>query len=187
MRRNTRVEKNMVDCFKRVGLVSRKGSSQVVDTLTALATFLQARGATLVIERETRAILGAEINCEQVCDRESLGQCCDLVIVVGGDGSMLGVARALCRQSVPVLGINRGSLGFLTDIAPDEIEQRVGDVLSGRYTLEERFLLETCVVRNGVVLAEGDALNEIVLHRGASLRMIEFALYLDEHFVYSQH
>lgn len=176
-----------VDHFKRVGLVSRKGSSQVIDTLTALTKFLLARGTRFVIESETRSMLCADIQCEQVCDRESLGQHCDLVIVVGGDGSMLGVARTLCRQSVPVLGINRGSLGFLTDIAPDEIEQRVGEVLSGHFTLEERFLLEARVERDNVVIAEGDALNEVVLHRGASLRMIEFSLYLDEHFVYSQH
>lgn len=179
----------MTDHFKRVGLVSRKGSSQVTDTLIALAGVLHARGATLIIERETQAALDNNKNfiCEQVCDRESLGRHCDLVIVVGGDGSMLGAARALCRQSVPVLGINRGSLGFLTDIAPDEIEKRVGEVLSGHYTLEERFLLEAYVERDNKVIAEGYALNEIVLHRGASLRMIEFALYLDERFVYSQH
>ena len=77
-----------VDHFKRVGLVSRKGSSQVIDTRTALAKFLVARGARLVIESETRSMLCADIQCEQVCDRESLGQHCDLVIVVGGDGSM---------------------------------------------------------------------------------------------------
>ncbi|MEZ5539975.1 MAG: NAD(+) kinase [Pseudomonadales bacterium] len=177
----------MADHFKRVGLVSRKGSRQVVDTLTMLASFLQARGAELVIESETHALLDRRIANQQVCDREQLGNNCDLVIVVGGDGSMLGVARALCRQSVPVLGINRGSLGFLTDIAPDEIEQRVGNVLSGHYRLEERFLLETKVFRDKKLIADGDALNEIVLHRGASLRMIEFALYLDDHFVYSQH
>src|SRR5690606_39112555 len=152
--------------FKRVGLVSRKGSSQVTDTLTMLAGFLRARGTVLIVERETQTVLCTDIDCEQVCDRESLGQHCDLVIVVGGDGSMLGVARTLCRQSVPVLGINRGSLGFLTDIAPDEIEKRVGEVLSGHYTLEERFLLETRVVRDSIVIAEGAALNEIVLHRG---------------------
>lgn len=129
----------MTDHFKRVGLVSRKGSSQVTDTLMALSNLLCARGTALIIERETQAALNKDLVCEQVCDRESLGQHCDLVIVVGGDGSMLGVARALCRQSVPVLGINRGSLGFLTDIAPDEIEKRVSDVLSGHYSLEERF------------------------------------------------
>ena len=76
----------MADHFKRVGLVSRKGSAQVVDTLTALAKFLLARGTALIVETETRAALSADIQCEQVCDRELLGLHCDLVIVVGGDG-----------------------------------------------------------------------------------------------------
>lgn len=176
-----------MDQFRRIGLIGRKGSQQVVETLGTLADFLRARGSNLVFEADTAALLGQSQPVIQVCAREQLGEHCDLVIVVGGDGSMLGAARALSTQGVPVLGINRGSLGFLTDISPDEIETRVGEVLSGRYTREERFLLEAELVRGGEVIARGDALNEVVLHRGASLRMIEFALYLDGLFVYSQH
>ncbi|MCC7516001.1 MAG: NAD(+) kinase [Pseudomonadales bacterium] len=177
-----------MDGFQRIGLIGRKGNQQVADTLLSLATFLDAQGLLVVLERDTLAFFGADCEARwQICDREMLGQHCDLVIVVGGDGSMLGAARALCNHAVPVLGINRGSLGFLTDIAPDEIEQRVGEVLAGRYRLEERFLLESRLIRKGEVIAQGDALNEMVLHRGASLRMIEFALYIDDCFVYSQH
>ena len=176
-----------MDQFRRIGLISRKGNQQVVETLAMLVVFLRARGSVVVLEADTFSLLNGVLEDVQVCDRESLGQHCDLVIVVGGDGSMLGAARALSTQSVPVLGINRGSLGFLTDISPDEIETRVGAVLSGRYTLEERFLLDAEVLRGTEIIARGDALNEVVLHRGASLRMIEFALYLDDHFVYSQH
>ncbi len=176
-----------MDQFKRIGLISRKGNQAVVETLSALMEFLRARGSEVIVESDTYSLLDNLLPHIRVCDRESLGQYCDLVIVVGGDGSMLGAARALSTQSIPVLGINRGSLGFLTDISPDEIETRVGEVLSGRYTLEERFLLDAEIVRGAAVIARGDALNEVVLHRGASLRMIEFALYLDGHFVYSQH
>lgn len=176
-----------MDQFRRVGLISRKGNQQVVETLATLAIFLRERGSSVVLETDTFSFLNGALKDVQVCDRELLGDHCDLVIVVGGDGSMLGAARALSSQSVPVLGINRGSLGFLTDISPDEIEARVGAVLSGKYTLEERFLLDAEVVRGTEIIARGDALNEVVLHRGASLRMIEFALYLDDHFVYSQH
>ena len=176
-----------MDRFKRIGLISRKGNQQAVETLAALVVFLRARGSSVVLETDTFSLLSSTPDNVQVCDRESLGNYCDLVIVVGGDGSMLGAARTLSTQSVPVLGINRGSLGFLTDISPDEIEARVGAVLSGEYTLEERFLLDAEVVRDTEIIARGDALNEVVLHRGASLRMIEFALYLDGLFVYSQH
>ncbi|MCX4194367.1 DUF1853 family protein [Methylobacterium organophilum] len=78
----------------------------------------------------------------QTSSRQRLGESCDLVIVVGGDGSLLGAARAMAKHRVPVLGINRGSLGFLTDIRPDELEEKVAEVLNGQYTLENRFLLE---------------------------------------------
>ena len=108
------------------------------------------------------------------------------MIVVGGDGSMLGAARALARHKVPVLGINRGSLGFLTDIRPDELELKVAQVLEGHYLTENRFLLEAEVRRQGEAIGQGDALNDVVLHPGKSTRMIEFELYIDGQFVCSQ-
>src|SRR6478735_6578431 len=100
-----------MDRFKRIGLISRKGNQQVVETLAALVIFLRARGSAVVLETDTFSLLSHTLKDVQVCDRELLGNHCDLVIVVGGDGSMLGAARALSTQSVPVLGINRGSLG----------------------------------------------------------------------------
>ena len=99
---------------------------------------------------------------------------------------MLGAARALARHQVPVLGINRGSLGFLTDIRPDELELKVGEVLNGKYLTENRFLLETEVRRHSEVVGQADALNDIVLHPGKSTRMIEFELFIDGQFVCSQ-
>lgn len=177
----------MQDRFHTVGLVGRQGSPKVAESLLLLLTFLRERGHAVVLESDAAASVPVVPDGVTVCPRDQLAGCCDLVIVVGGDGSMLGAARALGGQAVPVLGINRGSLGFLTDIAPDEIETRVGDVLSGRYMCEERFLLQALVRRDGAVVAKSCALNEVVLHRGASLRMIEFELYLDDHFVYSQH
>jgi len=107
-------------------------------------------------------------------------------VVVGGDGSMLGAARALARHKIPVLGINRGSLGFLTDIKPDELEVKVAEVLEGRFLEESRFLLEAEVRRHGEAIGQGDALNDVVLHPGKSTKMIEFELFIDGHFVCSQ-
>lgn len=179
------------DQFTRIGLIGRKGNPQVAETLRMLAAFLHTRGSAVILESQAALFLqeslAVDISSMHVCASEKLGEMCDLVIVVGGDGSMLGAARALCAQEVPVLGINRGSLGFLTDIAPDEIERRVGDVLSGKYIREERFLLDAVLLRDNKIIARSDALNEVVLHRGACLRMIEFELYIDGHFVYSQH
>ena len=120
------------------------------------------------------------------CHRDELGAQVDLVIVVGGDGSMLNAARALANDTVPVLGINRGRLGFLTDIRPDEIETALSKVLDGQFRDEYRFMLEFSVRRNNELLSGGTALNDVVLHPGTAAQMIEFELFVDQQFVNSQ-
>ena len=120
------------------------------------------------------------------CEREQLGEKADVAIVVGGDGSMLSAARDLVQSNIPLLGINRGRLGFLNDIGPGEIEERVGEVLSGDYIVSERFLLEMSVTRENQSIGSGAALNDVVFHPGKSVRMMEFELYIDGQFVYSQ-
>jgi len=170
--------------FQKIGLIGRKGSHLVVESLQALLSVLEKRGCKIFIEKETASLL--ESFKAQVINKEEFGTHCQLAIVVGGDGSMLGAARALCEADIPVLGVNRGSLGFLTDISPDEIECRVNEVLDGQYILEERFLLDAIQVRDDKEIVRADAMNEVVIHRGTSLRMIEFGLYVDGQFVYSQ-
>jgi len=115
-----------------------------------------------------------------------LGTCCDLVIVVGGDGSMLKTARDLVDSQVPLLGINRGHLGFLTDIRPTEVEKRVPPIIEGAYNLEHRFLLQAEVFRDKQRVGGSCAVNDVVLYPGEVARMIEFELYMDRQFVYSQ-
>jgi len=170
--------------FKNIGLIGRLGSANVVETLKRLIRFLDAGGYHVIIEDRTATVLLDHGHPE--ASRRLLGELCDLVIVVGGDGSLLGAARTLCQSGTLVLGVNRGRLGFLTDISPDEIEARVGEVLEGRYELEERFLLDAELYRDEVQVGNGDALNEVVLHPGKAVRMIEFELFIDNQFVYSQ-
>mgnify|MGYP001367339207 CR=1 FL=1 len=173
-----------MDQFRNIGLIGRLGSGRVVDTLKRLKRFLLDTGHTVILEDAVADLLPG--HQQQVCSRKMMGEICDLVIVVGGDGSLLGAARALCRYNIPVLGVNRGSLGFLTDIRPDELEEKVAEVLNGQYTLENRFLLEAQARRFDEPIGEGDALNDVVLHPGKSTRMIEFELYIDGQFVCSQ-
>lgn len=170
--------------FKNIGLIGRLGSANVVETLKRLIRFLDAGDYHVIIEDRTATVLLDHGHPE--ASRRLLGELCDLVIVVGGDGSLLGAARTLCQSGTLVLGVNRGRLGFLTDISPDEIEARVGEVLEGRYELEERFLLDAELYRDEVQVGNGDALNEVVLHPGKAVRMIEFELFIDNQFVYSQ-
>ncbi|MWJ29323.1 NAD(+) kinase [Halomonas sediminis] len=170
--------------FATIGLIGRLGSTKVVDSLNRLVNFLVQQDYKVIVEDRTATVIPDHGQPE--ASRRMLGQLCDLVIVVGGDGSFLGAARTLCHTGTLMLGVNRGRLGFLTDISPDELETRVGEVLAGRYELEERFLLEAELYRNGVAVGNGEALNEVVVHPGKAVRMIEFELFIDGHFVYSQ-
>lgn len=170
--------------FSRVGLVGRLGSESTYYSLQRLTLFLQKQGVEIFLDKETAT--SAPVSNVPVMDREALADHCDLIIVVGGDGSLLASARAMCRTGVPLLGINRGRLGFLTDISPEEIEMKVGAVLSGEYRFEKRFLIDASVHRKDQLIGTGTALNDVVLHPGQFIRMIEFELYIDGAFVYRQ-
>ncbi|GMU47324.1 MAG: NAD kinase [Porticoccaceae bacterium] len=167
-------------------MVARLRNREVVESLDRLVAFLKRDGREVIAERDTAELLADRSLA--VVDRKTLQpDALDLVIVVGGDGSMLGAIRALAGLDVPLLGLNRGRLGFLTDIPPEEMETGIGRVLAGEYQLSERFLLQAEVWRQGVVVAAGNAANDVVLHPGRSVRMMEFELYVDGQFVYSQH
>ncbi|ODC02756.1 NAD kinase [Terasakiispira papahanaumokuakeensis] len=170
--------------FKNIGLIGRLGSHKVVETLKRLIRFLEDRHYQVILEDQTATVLlGHGL---QEASRKMLAEICDLVIVVGGDGSLLGAARAMVRTGVPVLGVNRGRLGFLTDISPDDLEEKVAEVLAGRYLMEERFLLDVEVRRDGEPIGTADGLNDVVLHPGKSARMIEFDLFIEGQYVYNQ-
>ena len=117
---------------------------------------------------------------------QRLGDACDLIVVVGGDGSLLGVARDVAGSGVPVTGVNRGGLGFLADISPEDIEEKLCEVLDGNYTVQYRFLLHAEVVRDGERVAASSALNDVVVHPGTMSRMMEFSLFVNDRFVYEQ-
>ncbi|MGE4629832.1 MAG: NAD(+) kinase [Pseudohongiellaceae bacterium] len=170
--------------FKRIGLVGRPNHSGVVDSLSRLFAFLSEQDVEIVLDDVTAGLI--ENPGVNECTREELSSRCDLVIVVGGDGSMLNVAKFIASDQVPVIGINRGKLGFLTDVLPNEIETNIADVLNGNYSVEKRFLLDV-VARRGVTEHNlGAALNDVVLHPGKAAQMIEFELFVDDKFVYSQ-
>lgn len=173
-----------MDQFRNIGVIGRMGSVKVVETLRALRSYLLRENYQVILEQDTAGMLPG--HGLQVASKKLLGEICDLVIVVGGDGSMLGAARELAKSKIPLLGVNRGRLGFLTDISPSDLEERLGEVLQGDYIEESRFLLDGNLERDGQPMGFGSALNDVVLHPGKSTRMIGFELYIDGHFVYSQ-
>lgn len=170
--------------FSRIALMGRYSSNSARLTLQNLIRFLTPLPLELCLEAETAEII-EERSLPRV-PREKLGEACDLVIVVGGDGSLLNAAHAVAESNIPVIGINRGTLGFLTDISPDDFEKAIFAVLQGEYQEEKRFMLNACVQTETEIRPVGIALNDIVLYAGEMARMIEFELKIDGNFVYSQ-
>ncbi|MDG2251439.1 MAG: NAD(+) kinase [Gammaproteobacteria bacterium] len=170
--------------FNRIGLVGRPEHSGVITSLNRLIPYLQSRELVVVLDHDTASLI--DDSTVEVGTRMQLSASCDLVIVVGGDGSMLNVAKYVASEGVPVIGINRGKLGFLTDILPGEIEAQIGEVLAGNYSVEKRFLLDVMVNDGNERQQLGSALNDVVLHPGKAAQMIEFELFVNEKFVYSQ-
>jgi NAD+ kinase len=170
--------------FATVGLVSRRQSPEIVDSVLAVIDCLVRHGCSVLVEDATARTLPAFEG--EIAPRLDLGERCDLIIVVGGDGSLLGVARDLARAGVPMLGINRGGLGFLADIPPEQIEARLPAVLEGSFSTEDHFLLDARVFRGGEEVGASPALNDVVVHLGALSRMMEFSLWVDGQFVYEQ-
>ncbi|MEH6529062.1 MAG: NAD(+) kinase [Porticoccus sp.] len=170
--------------FKRIALVANIQLPEIVDSLKRLSSFLEHSGYTVLLESNTAQLI--DNKHFPVFDSDDMAQQLDLVIVVGGDGSMLSSGRRMVDHDVPLLGVNRGRLGFLTDILPGDMEEQVDRVLSGDFIISTRFLLEVALYRNGNNVSSGIALNDVVLHPGKSVRMMEFELYIDNQFVYSQ-
>ena len=115
-----------------------------------------------------------------------MGSAADLVVVVGGDGSLLGFGREMAASGVPVVGVNRGGLGFLAAISPEQIDTKFQEILDGQFTTEEHFLLQASIMRDGEVIAQQSALNDVVVSPGGVMGMMEFSLWLNDEFVYDQ-
>lgn len=172
----------MPKALQKIALFARKDTKSVVEILHSLKELLKRKD--VVWESETAQLLGEE-NLPTV-DYEDLGKDCDLIIVVGGDGSLLRCARAAQKHQTPLIGINKGRLGFLTDIRPNELETRLQAVLSGEYWSAERFLLNTKIkYPDGKKRDFGVALNDVILYPGDQLNMLEFQVFVDDQFLCS--
>ncbi len=167
--------------FKRIALMGRSRNNHIEETLLALYAYLTQHDYVVVFEQETLNRLSiASVSAGIGSDR--LHEAADLIIVVGGDGSILQAAKIAVPQSLPVLGVNRGRLGFLTDIYPHEFHKILA-VLRGNYLEEQRFLLTAYIQHQKTTVATVEALNEVVLSPGDVAHMIEFMVWVDERFV----
>lgn len=167
--------------FKRAVLYARqwRANQDVNETLHHVATFLKKQGVAAFLDVDTAVFFDSKL---PVLSRDAWCQS-DLMIVVGGDGSLLSAAHAAIHTDIPVIGINRGYLGFLTDLSSNDFENRLREVLSGDCVEERRALLSMHIYEQETLFSRGEALNDIVLSRGNETRLISFDVYVDNLFV----
>lgn len=172
----------MSKAFKRAILYARqhRSNQEVHETLLRLIDYLQRQHLDVYFDKDTAEHFDIKL---PILARDDMGTKKDIIIVVGGDGSLLSAARMAMKVDLPVLGINRGRLGFLTDILPQELEQQLGSILQGSYQEEQRFLLQCKISEQDRVFYQGNALNDVVLSRGTETHLIEFEVFIQQQFV----
>jgi len=170
----------MTSSFKTIGLIAKKSDPQVVAVLNTLHHYFTQRNMAVFVEQETAELLDTKA---KVMNWSGFSQHCDLAVVIGGDGTLLAAARALGNTKTPLLGVHMGRLGFLADITPKVMIEQLNDVLAGHYISEKRALLKGTVIRNDETIFETHALNDIVVHKWASSRMVELETFIDGAFV----
>jgi NAD+ kinase len=169
--------------FKTVALFGKYQSEGVAETLGQIGAYLDQRGLRVLYESGFGTAAAGKIDA---CSIEQIGRDADLAVIVGGDGTMLGIARALAPYGVPLAGINFGRLGFITDIPLLQWSDALGALLDGQYEAEERTLLQTQVRRDGTVVFEASALNDVVVSRSSRAGMIDIQVHVDGLFMYGQ-
>ena len=171
----------MAERFRHVAIVGKHQAPGIRPVLEEIAQFLCASGLDVSLEADTA--LNTGLTGYDALSHEELGRACDLAVVIGGDGTMLGFAREMAPYGIPLLGINQGRLGFITDIPIERWRESLAPVLAGDYEVEPRAMLEGEVWRDGEVIYTGLALNDVVVSRGATAGMVELKIEVGEQFV----
>jgi NAD+ kinase len=170
--------------FQNVALIGKHKAPEIAVPLLHLAAFLSSRGLTVVVDSLTAEHLK---DCPyQAMNLDEIGRAVDLAIVLGGDGTMLNIARTLSPCLVPMVGVNQGRLGFLTDLTLDNMQESIAAMLDGKFVTEQRLLLSARVLRDDVEVFSGLAFNEVVVHRNNISSMIEFEVRVDGEYLYNQ-
>ena len=169
--------------FKTVALIGKYKNPDIIVPLLSLARYLQERNVEVILDRLTASNVAE--NKWPVLDMEEIGSRVNLAVVLGGDGTMLNIARKLAPFGVPLVGVNQGRLGFLTDLSIDTMVETLGSMLDGQYIEERRMLLYVEVFRDNTVLFDALALNDVAVSRGIGGNMIEFEVRINGEYVYS--
>jgi NAD+ kinase len=170
--------------FRHVVLIGKYQAAGSRSALEDIAQFLHRQGCEVALERETANNTG--LSDYPVLDVEQIGAQCDLGLVLGGDGTMLGIGRRLAPHGVPLIGINQGRLGFITDIALEGYQSVLKPMLEGQYEEELRAMMQASVMRDGRCVFSATAMNDVVVNRGATTGMVELRVEVDGRFVANQ-
>lgn len=172
--------------FKKAALFSRREMTPpMMETMATVYDFLHEQKIQVIWEKETAAAMNTTEG--KILSADDIGKECDVAIVVGGDGCLLGAAHALVDYNIPIIGVNRGQLGFLTDINPNDVTKELTEILAGHYKEEMRFLLNAQIISaDNKVIMEHTALNEVTLYAGHVAQLLEFEVNINKQFVYNQ-
>lgn len=171
--------------FTSIGLIGKYADPSVGNALVSLHEYFLDKDCDIFLDESTAAVFtDHEMD---VATRTQLGVQCDLIIIVGGDGTLLSAARSLVGFGVPLLGINLGHLGFLVDLCAIDVHKALDEIMAGQYTEENRFLLISEIERDGHYFGGGNAFNDVVVHKIDVARMIEIETYIDNKFMHSMH
>jgi len=164
--------------MKKIGIIVKKGVPEALNAIKGLLPLLRRKGLQVFVESDPATILKIK-----GYHRKRIPSLVDTVMVLGGDGTLLSVARLVGDKGIPILGVNVGGLGFITEITLNEIQESIDRIISGHYLVEERIMLSASVYRRGRKVFKASALNDVVIHKSALARMIGFDTHINQRYV----
>ena len=170
--------------FRKIVLITNSGGAKIIETLRTVSAFLQSRGLDVMLDQSCAALL-PNSGLRTVTDTELPGAC-DMAIAIGGDGTILKAARLLADHKIPLLGINRGHLGFLADIPAESVAEHLEQILAGNYVEDERFQLHCQVDRENKTIINSDAFNDVIIQRWNIAKLIQLTTYINGKLVNTQ-
>ena len=175
---------SMKKAFKNVALIGKYNAPEMRDNVLAMAEFLTAEELDVFVEEQTAK--HCNIAGYQLLSMSVIGERVDLAVVLGGDGTMLAVSRQLANSDIPLIGVNQGRVGFLTDVSSANMQAEMRKIILGEFSIEQRILLTATVMRNGQVVSHGRAMNDVVVNKSGMSRLIELEVNIDGQFVHKQ-
>lgn len=164
--------------MKKIGIIGKTGKPETLDILTELAPWLKKKGHEVYVDTENATVMNIEGT-----PRSRMSSLVDMIIVLGGDGTMIGVARLVAEKGIPILGVNIGGLGFLTAVSRDDLYEVLDRVLVDDCPVEERIMLNACVLRHSECIAEYIVMNDVVVNKGALARIIDLETYVNNTYI----